>query len=215
MKNKTFVLIAVAVAALAFLGLKFLAQPKPVDEAPKTNVYQESFVRPHSPILGNSLGRVTVIEWFDPECESCRAIHPAFKKVVADYKDRVRFVLRYMPYHQGSMYAASALEEAREFGKYEEALDLLFEKQPEWGDHHNPRPDLIPTYLMTLGIPKEKLQPDYLIKKHGDKIRQDEQDGKTVGIRGTPSFYVNGQSVQQLGEQPLRNAIEQALEGSK
>lgn len=211
MKNKSFVLVIIAAAVAAFFAFKFLAPNAEQPTAAAPSAPAESFVRAHSPTFGNAMGRVTVVEWFDPECESCRMIHPAFKKIVSDYKDRVHFVLRYMPYHPGSMYAASALEEAKELGKFEEALDILFEKQPEWGDHHNPRSDLIPTYLVPLGIAKENLEREAVIKKHGEKIRTDEADGMRVGVRGTPTFFVNGQMLTQLGEEPLRAAIEAAL----
>lgn len=212
MKNKSFVLVVAVLGVLAFLGFKFFSPPQETAApGPQNESRNESFVRAHSPTFGNTMARVTVVEWFDPECESCRAIHPAFKKIVERYKDRVHFVLRYMPYHAGSMYAASVLEEARELGKFEEALDILFEKQPEWGDHHQPRPELIPTYLTSLGIPAEKLVRDTVIKKHEEKIRIDEQDGMRVGVRGTPTFFVNGQMLHRLGEEHLIEAIEQAL----
>lgn len=211
MKNKAFVIGTIVIGVLALIILKVFVQFQPSSEARRAGGPQESFVRAHSPSFGNTLARVTVVEWFDPECESCRAIHPAVKKIVSDYGDRVRFVFRYMPYHPGSMFAASALEEARELGKFEEALDLLFEKQPEWGDHHQPRSDLIPEYLATLGIPKDKLDREYLLKKHSEKIRIDEADGKSVGVRVTPTFFVNGQAISELGDQPLREAIDSAL----
>lgn len=211
MKNKIFVIGAIAFVALGFFAIKFFAKPPPLAESSNPQVTQANFVRPHSPTYGNSEAPVVVVQWFDPECESCRAVHPMFKKIVEDYRGRVHFVLRYMPYHRGSMFAATALEEARELGKYDVALDLLFEKQPEWGDHHQPRPELIPTYLMTLGIPKEKLDPEYLLKKHGDKIKIDEADGKQAGVRGTPTFFVNGIAVMELGDRPLREAIDSAF----
>jgi len=157
------------------------------------------------------LDNVTVVEWFDPECESCRAIHPIVKRILAEYGNRIFFVYRYMPFHSGSMYAASVLEEAKEMGKFDEALAVLFEKQPEWGSHHQPRSDLIPSYLLKIGIPPEKLQREAVIAKHGDKIRLDEEDGKKVGVEATPTFYVNGHKLTEIGEQPLRQAIELAL----
>lgn len=215
-QNRIFVVFALVLAVGAFIVLKNRAPapsapaPTPTDGAVGAPT-AEMFARSHSPTFGNSMGRVTVVEWFDPECESCRMMHPAFKKIVADYKDRVRFVLRYMPYHGNSMFAATALEEAKEHGKFDEALDLLFDKQPEWGDHHAPKPELIATLVASVGVPKEKLERAALEEKHGAKIRQDETDGKAVGIRGTPSFFVNGVQLPELGEQPLRDAIEAAL----
>jgi protein-disulfide isomerase len=209
-KNKMFVLLLVFLAIGGFFLLKKL-QPNPaVNLSPSPSV-SENFIRPHSPSFGNSLGRTTVIEWFDPECESCRMIHPILKQIISEYKDRVHFVFRYMPYHENSMFAAAALEEARELGKYEEALDILFERQPEWGNHHAPRPELISELLAKLGIPKSKLEKNYLIEKHSKKIRMNESDGKAVGVRGTPTFFVNGHMLQELGEEPLRAAIKAAL----
>ena len=215
MKNKVFVLGAIAAAAIVFFTMKFSTQTKPSPDSNMPSKPQENMIREHSPTFGNSLARVTVVQWFDPECESCREIHPVFKQIVTDYKDRVYFVLRYMPYHADSMFAASALEEARELGKFEEALDLLFEMQPEWGSHHQPRPELIPTYLAKLGISNDKLDREYLLKKHSEKIRTDEADGKQVGVRGTPTFFVNGKMLMELGDRPLREAIDAALSALK
>lgn len=215
MKNKIFILVAIVIAIGAFFVLKSVNKPELTPPPAAPVAWQDTFFKSHNVSYGNTLSRVMVVEWFDPECEACRMVHPMVKQIIKDYKDRVHFVLRYMPYHQGSMYAASALEEAREHGKFDEALDLLFEKQPEWGDHHQPRPELISTYLATLGIPKDKLDRDTVIKKHGDKVRMDEADGKTVGVQGTPSFFINGQQLQELGERPLREAIDAALNSAK
>lgn len=215
MKNKIFVLGAVLIAVIAFVVFKISAGNSsvvsPPATAPTTSIMSASFVRPHSPTFGNAKAKVTVVEWFDPECESCRIFHPVVKKIIAEYKDRVFFVLRYMPYHPNSLYAASALEEAREMGKFEKALDILFEKQPIWGDHHQPRPDLIPEYLSKLGIPKNTLEAETMIKRHGEKIQMDAYDGNALGVTGTPTFFVNGQMVQELDEKVIRLAIEKAL----
>lgn len=222
MKNKIFVIAAALVAVVIFVALAFQSKPAAVAPAVSDPMVQtapvakmELLIRPHSPSMGNTMARVTVVEWFDPECESCKVMHPVFKKIVSDYKDRVHFVLRYMPYHNNSIHAASALEEAKELGKFDAALDILFEKQAEWGDHQNPKPELIGVYLEKLGIPKAKLGKEYLIKKHESKIRMDESDGNQVGVRGTPSFLVNGQLLPQLGEEFLRTAIDKALAEAK
>ena len=211
MNNKVFVIAALVFTILGFFALRMISSSAP---RPAINLQEVagSFVRPHSLSYGNTMSRVTVVEWFDPECESCRELHPSFKKIIEDYKDRVRFVLRYMPFHPGSMYAASVLEEARELGKFDKALDILFEKQPEWGNHHQPRPDLIPGYLSHLGIPAEKLEREYVIKKHGEKIRLDQVDGQAVGVNGTPTFFVNQRPLTELGDMPLRQAIELELD---
>ncbi len=216
MSKKAVVIGSIAIALAGLIALSFYQKSGP-NKVPleKQTADTSNFVRWHSPAFGNRSSRVLVVEWFDPECEGCREIHPSFEKIMAEYSDRVHFVLRYMPFHSNSMYASSVLEEARELGKFKEALNVIFEKQPEWGNHRVPRPDLIATYLEKIGIPKEKLDRSYVIQKHGAKIKQDEDDGLKVGVRSTPTFFVNGQPLSELGEQPLRAAIDRALSQAK
>ena len=228
MKNKGFVTAVVGVAIAVFAGLYFVqrdSQPKQAEPAQvsKVDVPAKSeksdqalhFVRAHSPQSGNSLARVTVVEWLDPECESCREMHLPVKRLIREYGDRVLFVTRYMPYHKSSLFAASALEEARELGKFEAALDVLFEKQPEWGGHHEPRPDLIPVYLKKLGIPEQNLDRERVIAKHVEKVNQDKADGEAVGVKGTPSFFINEKPLTELGEAELKAAIERELSATE
>ena len=116
-----------------------------------------------------------------------------------------------MPFHKNSLYAAAVLEEAWELGKFKEALSIMFQRQPEWARHGAPRPDLIPVLLEPLGIPKEKLERTYVIQKHSAKITLDEEDRLKVGVRATPTFFVNGELLSELGDEPLRAAINKAL----
>ena len=210
----TVVLVVAIVAAISVGSMRTSEKGPPVAQqsagAPK-QANAPLFVPGQSPSFGNMMARVVVVQWFDPECEGCRAMHPLFEKIVADYSTRAHFVMRYMPFHKNSLYAASVLEEAREHGKFREALDILFDKQPEWGSHKAPRPELIPTYLTKLGIPAAKLERAAVVQKHGATIKRDESAGLAAGVRVTPTFFVNGQMLTELGDEPLRRAIDRAL----
>lgn len=212
MKNKLFIALVCLVAAGGFVlfALHYL-RVDPQANAISKGADFRNLVRSHSPVMGNSNARVTIVEFLDPECESCRELHPSTKRLLIEYKDQLRVVVRYLPFHSNSRLAASALEESREFGKFEEALNLLFEKQPEWGSHSNPRPELIAQYLMQLGIDKDKLGPAYLLPKHQSKIDLDASDAAAFGITGTPTFYVNGKLVEYLGYGFLKAAIDEAI----
>jgi protein-disulfide isomerase len=214
--NKTFLLVVLAVGGSIFLGLALFSknQSAHVTEGAK-KLDLAIFVKPHSPVKGLADAKVTVVEFFDPECEACRAMHPIMAALISEYGGKVRFVMRYMPFHSSSRYAISALEEARELGKFDDALDVLFERQPEWGDHSNPRPELIAVYLEKLGIKKSLLDEAYLIPKHKWKIDLDQADGIQLGIRVTPTFFVNGQPLAEIGYDPIKSAIEDALASSK
>ncbi len=229
MKNKAFILITLLAMVAIGGGVWVYNQssqdevgPPPMASAnslpdskpaidPVTVTDPNVWVRPHSMTYGKADAKVTVVEFFDPECETCKIMHPLTKSLVKEYGNRVRFAHRVMPYHKESRLAACALEEARVHKKYDQALDILFERQPIWGSHTNPRPELISVYLQELGIPKNKLTPEYLFEKHGAKIDQDKADGDTVGVTGTPEFYINHHLLTELGEEGLRAMIEAAL----
>ncbi|MCC6533138.1 MAG: thioredoxin domain-containing protein [Burkholderiales bacterium] len=217
MKLITIVIAIVAIVAGVAYGLwpRTSDSPPPRAQQPaapaKPAASPFAFAPGQSPSYGNLLARVVVHEWLDPECEACRAMQPIFKRIVADYSDRVLFVVRYIPLHKNALYAAAVLEEARESGKFTEALEILFEKQPEWGSHRDPRPELIAGYLEPLGIPKAKLERSYVVQKHAAKVKRDEDDGVRAGVTGTPTFFVNGQKVPTLSEEALRAAIERSL----
>ncbi len=164
-----------------------------------------------SPSIGPSMAKVQIVEFLDPECESCRAMHPYLKTILKDYEGKVRYTLRYMPFHANSVYVASLLEAAREQDKFWEALDLVFETQPEWGSHHAPKPELLPEILKTLKIDMPKLVAASKRPEMAERIERDKQDGAEVGVKATPTFFVNGRMLSELGDAPLRALIDEAL----
>lgn len=210
MNNKRFLLIAFLSVVGVFIAIAALNKKQ--TETPVVNrVSSEVLIKFHSPTKGEQNAPVTIVEFLDPECEACRAMHPIIKQLMSEFQGKVRLVIRYMPLHKNSMYAASVLEEAREQGKFEEALDILFENQPAWANHQAPRPDLIPMFLEQLGISKESLKPEVVIPKHTAKIEIDKADGFSIGANRTPTFFVNGIMLEQIGYTPIKVAIEEVL----
>lgn len=118
-----------------------------------------------------------------------------------------------MPFHGNSRIAASALEEAREQGKFDVALDVLFEKQPERADHGNPRAELISVFLAQVGVNLKEFDNAKLVVKHGHKIDIDHADGVKLGVRVTPTFFVNGVMLDQIGYEAVKAAVDGALAG--
>jgi protein-disulfide isomerase len=168
--------------------------------------------RPHSPSLGPAGAPVTIVEFFDPECESCRAMYPIVKQVMSEFDGRVRLVIRYMPLHTNSAYAVTLLEAARAQGKYWEFLDVVMLRQPEWASHSAPRPDLLITYAPLVGLDVGKLQAAMTDPQVALRMQQDQSDGMTLGANRTPTFFINGKRLMQLGDAPLRAAVRAALQ---
>ena len=168
-------------------------------------------MRRHSRVLGPKDAKVTLVEFLDPECESCRAIYPMVKHLLGEYGNRVRLVVRYMPLHPNSMYAASALEAAGEQGRYWEMLETLFINQPRWGSHHDPKPELIPGLAEQIGLDMEAFRRSVNSNAHRAIVEADRKDGESLGVTGTPTFFVNGKRLETLGYETLKALIDQEL----
>ncbi len=173
---------------------------------------QDTLIKSHSPILGSFSAKVTIVEFLDPECEACSAMFPHTKAVLKEFGEKVRLVIRYMPFHPNSLLAANILEGARAQNKYWEAMALLFENQPEWAGHQAPRPDLIPEILKPLKLDMKKIMQEANDGRFTEQIKIDQADGKRAGVSRTPTFFINGQRLEQMGYEPLRDAVASQLE---
>ncbi len=167
--------------------------------------------RPYSPSLGPAGAPVTIVEFFDPECEACRAMYPIVKQVMSEFDGRVRLVIRYMPLHQNSEYAATLLEASRVQNKYWEFLEVVMFRQPEWASHSAPRPELLLTYAPLVSLDAEQLRVAMTDPQIRSRIQQDQSDGVTLGANRTPTFFINGKPLMQLGYAQLRAAVQAEL----
>ena len=101
--------------AAVFIGLAFTACSDPDSESGngKEISQSKSLVRDYSPVIGPDKAQVTIVEFFDPACEACRAYYPYVKQIMAAFPGDVRLVLRYVLFHRGSEEAVTILEAAR------------------------------------------------------------------------------------------------------
>lgn len=209
MKNKIWIYVVSGVVLLGGFALAGHLYKNSEKERMSFLASSESelFVRDYSPRYGNPDAKVVLTEFLDPECESCRAFYPVVKSLLKEFGDQVLLVVRYAAFHGNSEIAIRALEAARLQNKYWEALEQLFYTQPNWGDHHHPRPELIFDYLAELGLNMEQLRADMSTQKIQEIIAQDMQDLRALKIRGTPTFFVNGKKLENFSEEGLRTLL--------
>ena len=230
MKKEYKILGAIAVVVIigALIGASYYR--KSVQNAPvgggnsnsgnKSALLLETLVRPDSPTLGAADAPVTMVEFLDPECESCAMFSPTVKKILSQYDGKVRLVVRYMPLHPNSLRAATLTEAAGEQGKYWQMQELLFQKQPEWGTKHGPASASTPPadinalfekYAMELGLDLGRVNSAVRENRFQAKLDRDLKDGQTLGVRQTPTIFVNGRKLARLSETDLRALIDEEL----
>ena len=219
MKNKSVVLSVLIVGLAIFAAaVWYQTRPAPVAQVePVQPEIAEALIRSYSPILGPEEAPVTIVEFFDPACEACRAFHPIVKDILAEYDGAVRVVLRYTPFHgEGSEQAIRVLEAARMQGIFEPVLEALLEYQPRWASHGAPDPGRIIGIAEQAGLDAEAAKAQMMVPQTVGVLNQDRADVDAVGVRGTPTFFVNGKPLDPFGADELRAlvAAEVAASGS-
>lgn len=212
MNRRSFIVqIGIAIVGIFFFGM-YLYKPlvqEGVDVAPVANA--ADLVRDHSPIFGPKDAPVTIVEFFDPACESCRAFHPIVKDIMAAYPDEVRVVLRYAAFHPPSELAIRLLEAARLQGKLEPVLERLLETQPRWAPHGR-TPESLWNLLNGTGLDIARAQRESLMPHIVGVLNQDAADIKSFDVKGTPTFFVNGKPLPSFGEDPLRELVKSEVD---
>ncbi len=212
--------IAIVVVIAGIIGASYYRSALQSERIPTTptRTANASLVREDSPTLGAAAAPVTIVEFLDPECESCAAFAPVIKKILKEYDGKVRLVVRYMPLHPNSLSAATFTEAAGEQGKYWEAQEMLFQKQPEWGTKHGQPITaqgniniLFKKYATELGLDSKKMDVVFAENRYGAKLERDKKDGQSLGVRQTPTIFVNGRKLARLYESDLKSLINEEL----
>ncbi len=116
-----------------------------------------------------------------------------------------------MAFHRSSMMAIAATEAAGLQGKYWEMQEHLFATAGEWGHQSTPNSSFFINYASTLGLDVDQFQKDLDDPKWTQKVQRDMADGAVLGVRGTPTIFVNGVVLPQLSPEALESSIESAL----
>lgn len=160
------------------------------------------------PAQGKTNAPVTVVMFTDFQCPACAATHPTLKKVLTEYADKVRFVVRDFPLvavHENAFQAAVAAGAANAQGKFFEYTEILYKNQNALDAVS------LKKYAADLGLNLKQFEADSAHQKIADEIRKDMEDGKRYGLSGTPTVFVNGVKVRHLSPENFRRVIDKAL----
>jgi protein-disulfide isomerase len=138
--------------------------------------------------LGAEHSPVTVVEYGDFECPTCKQAAPAVKLVLDRFANRIRFVFRHFPVeaaHPHALHAAQAAEAAGGQGKFWQMHDLLLANQ------ENLEIDDLIGYAARLGLDLTRFRADLLRHPHAARVANDVDSADRSGVAGTPTFFIN------------------------
>lgn len=207
--RKLTVAILSGVAVAAFLVAGYVHR-RNVQESQERKVSEHAarLVRMHSPMYGPRNAPVTIVEFFDPACETCRAFHPVVKNLLRQYPTEVRLVIRYAPFHEGSDMVVKLLEASRRQDKYWPVMEMILASQPMWADHANPNLQLAYKAAEQAGLDLRRALEDAGTPAIEAVLQQDVEDFRALEVTKTPTFFVNGRALPTFGVEQLAKLVE-------
>ena len=162
------------------------------------------------PSLGNANAAVTIIAFTDFQCPSCAAIHPSLERLVKESGDQVKLVARDFPLsqHADAFKAAEAAEAAREQGKYWEYVEVLLQNQSSLSV------EKLKSFATQLGLDRTRFDAALDSHKFADTVQSDLDDGIKLGLKGTPSIFINGRRVNAKSYEELKESVDAVLKSA-
>ena len=146
-----------------------------------------------APTMGPADAPITVAVFDDFQCPYCAKAVPLLKDIVKTYPDQVKLVFKHFPLgmHKHARAAAIASMAADRQGKFWPYHDLLF------ANYNKLNPQKITALAKQAGLDMERFEKDRKDPQLLRKLSADQLEGQQIGVRGTPSIFVNGRRLQQ------------------
>lgn len=181
-----------------------LTKASPVEvyfEKPKLDVKVEIG---GAPVLGNKAAKVQIVEFSDFQCPFCARGADIVHQIQKKYGNKVAIAFKQfpLPMHKDARPAAEASLCVNEQGvdKFWKYHDLLFKAQDKLD------PASLEEMAKKAGADPAKFKACFEGKKFAQAVQDDMSYGEKVGVRSTPTFFVNGQIVN--GAVPLEQFSE-------
>jgi protein-disulfide isomerase len=145
--------------------------------------------------LGSPMAAVTVTAWEDFQCPVCKAANASVvERLIQEYVEtgKVQFHYRYFSFiGQESVWAAEAAESAGEQGKFWEYHDALFAAQA--GENRGAfNRDRLKGIAEDLALDIAMFNAAFDSGKYSEVVKAEREEGEKLGVKGTPSFFVDG-----------------------
>ena len=206
-KEMKTIIASVVAILIGAVGITYFTQKKSVATTPEpTNLVREFNHR-----TGPDNAKVKIVEFYDPECEACSAFFPFIKDILSEHKNDIQLITRYALYHGNSTNAAKASEAAAKQNKFWEYQEALFVNQAEWSHRQDVPMAAFEQYAKNLGLDLDKFRLDMNDMAIMTNIAVDIADGKTLGVNGTPTIFINGVKLEKLHPTSFKEMVEMEL----
>jgi protein-disulfide isomerase len=154
---------------------------------------------------------IQIIEYSDFQCPACGNAQPMLNALLQDHPGKIRLVYQHFPLdsHQWSRLVHQAAECAARQNRFWPYHDRLYQNQSGWSKSTESPVEILIRYAKEEGLNLEAFGRCLQDPEAARKIREERMTGEGLGVRSTPSFFVNGEMV--AGTKTLREKIERFL----
>lgn len=163
-------------------------------------------------ILGNPAAKIVLVEYGDFQCPFCgRFFSTTERQLKETYIKEGKAALIWRDFAflgEESFRAAEAARCAGEQGKFWQYHDYLFNHQN--GENEGAFADInLKSFATAVGLNEQQFSSCFDSGKHRKAVEAQSEEGRTLGVSGTPTTFVNGRVVN--GAQPF-SAFEKVIE---
>lgn len=139
--------------------------------------------------VGNLDAPIVLVQYGDFECPYSGAAYWAIQEVRENLGEQLCYIFRQFPLHDihpHAMPAAEAAEAAAAQNRFWPMYELLFENQ------ENLSASAMVGYARQAGLDEERFVQELRGRTHHERVLQSIAGGKKNGVKGTPTFFING-----------------------
>jgi protein-disulfide isomerase len=216
MKRYAPFLIVGLMAAIAIGGGAIFYRTKIAANPPLKISKEAADTKETGHVLGPADSPVTLEEFGDFQCPPCGKLSEPINQLQKQYNLRVIFREFPLPMHSHSREAACAAEAAGLQGRFWQMHDLLFKEQAVWSNAADARA-LFNAYAGMLQLDLDRFKRDMDSEPVLRQVETDQQRGSNIGVKTTPTIFLNNQAVasDQLMPENFAGAVEAAVKSAK
>lgn len=205
--------IAIIIAFVGFDGIssqtELVIEPAPtVQQVGPAKITMNTFLANGSPLLGNPSAPVTLIEFGDYQCHFCNVFfHSTEGDILKNYVETGKVKIIFKDYNiigPDSVSASYGAHCAKDQGAFWEYHDILYSnwtgENNGWASSKN-----LEKFANEIGLDMDVWTQCMLDGTHSQTILASNEDAKSLGITGTPAFFVidsDGKTTKLFGAQP-------------
>lgn len=220
--NKAYIITFLVTSILILGGIFILGKS---NKSPKTsenpnsslliseNSHTTSGILDGAYLSASDSAKVTLVEFGDYECPACAIYGNYIIEILKENAGKINYVFRNypIPSHKNSLVAAYAVEAAGVQAKYWEMHDKIYSSQSEWSDSNDPKTIFV-NYAKEFELDTTKFASDMNSSEIKNKVEKDYNDGNSVGLTQTPTFYLNGVKMDPQGSyEDFKTTIEREI----